>query len=280
VIFASSGANLYFPFLVKESFLTEEPAYNPSERTLFKYTPNENSSFYEVSNGQSPDALAYSETNIPETEARRMRDLYHQEGLERLENHDCLKAYVTQFQVRGNLLLVSKDNNPRDSNFLSALGGPWSRQDWICGSNNCDEGSGVAKQLWEHPEKWEYSNYNVAYCLSERPTERCRLQCSLPLMVVVVLFNIAKAICMFSMLYALDSREESSPIMSIGDAIASYLTRSDDYTKGMCLATMDDIRRAMAMSQRWDTRPKEYKGLHRRRFRAASRTRWGVCCVL
>lgn len=89
------------------------------------------------------------------------------------------------------------------------------------------------------------------------------------------------------------------PIMNIGDTVTSFLARSDLSTRNMGLASLDDLRygaklhlvtrrvadkytyrRAMNMSHRWDTRPKEFKGKRRLRFTAASRTRWALTCAL
>ncbi|KAL1595278.1 hypothetical protein SLS60_009968 [Paraconiothyrium brasiliense] len=156
VIFASSGTKLYYPFLIKESFLTGNPAFDNFTSAVFVYPPNINESFYEVSLGESPDFKAHTYTSSSETEARRMKDLYSQDRLERLETPDCLKAYVTQFQTRGNVLLVSKRTDLEDPDIVSTLGGPWYSQDWVCGSDKCDENSPLAKQLWAQPETWSY----------------------------------------------------------------------------------------------------------------------------
>jgi len=78
-------------------------------------------------------------------------------------------------------------------------------------------------------ETWSFSarstqyefDYQIAYCLSEPQPEKCRLQFSLPLAIIVVFFNVAKALCMFSMIYRLDEKVDKSPIMNIGDIVSS-----------------------------------------------------------
>jgi hypothetical protein len=215
-------------------------------------------------------------------EAERLRALYTNGGLQRLENHECIKTYATQFQKKGSLFLVTK-NESSTYPFISYLGGPWASQDWICKQNNCDDSdssSDLGKDIWAHSENWNIDDTTVAYCLLETPPERCRVQFSLPLAFSVIFINAIKAICMLTMLLKLDEKMNDPPIMNLGDTVTSYLERSDAYTKDMGLTGLDDLRRATNMSHRWDTRPKEYKGTHRLRFSAASRTRWALTSFL
>jgi hypothetical protein len=298
VVFASFGTNLYYPLLVNESFLKPDSPIEPKFTVDDDFGPHDNPNFNIIETKDPPwtDWVQAAQRAAGIGEAKRLKDMYINGGLERLENHDCLKAYATQFQARGSLLLVTSTGigNP----LISTLQGPWATQDWICDSDKCDESSVPAKEIWKNPKTWSFSRktwnkietgfvsepygdeYYVVYCLSEPQPERCRLQFSLPLAIIVVFFNIAKALCMFSMVYRVDGKTDKSPITNIGDMVASYLQRSDAYTKNMCLVAMDDMRRARWVSQRWDTRRREYKGKRRTRFYAASRTRWTFCCIL
>jgi hypothetical protein len=244
---------LYYPLLVKESLLSSEtPAWT----------------WYN------------NQTSIPEVE--RLRTLHATGGLQRLDNYDCIKAYATQFQTKGSLFLVTK-NKTLSPPLLSDLEGPHATQKWICHEDRCDnslESSDEVKRLWEQPETWMIQNMYISYCLSEPLPERCRVQLSLPLAFIVICVNALKAGCMLSMLLKLDEEMSDPPIMNIGDTVTSYLDRSDAHTKNMGLSGLHDLRRSSNMSHRWDTRPKEFKGQRRLRFRAASKTRWGLTCFL
>ncbi|KAF2028392.1 hypothetical protein EK21DRAFT_27986, partial [Setomelanomma holmii] len=113
--------------------------------------------------------------------------------------------------------------------------------------------------LWKNPPSWTFEkngSLTVAYCLSEVLPERCKLQLSLPLSIIVVFFNALKATCMLTMLFRLKEKLSDPPIMNLGDAVSSFLERSDAHTKKLGLRSMDDLRRAMNMAHRWDTRPK------------------------
>jgi hypothetical protein len=285
IVFASFGTNLYYPFLVKESFLELDSPIESNfvESDVFGYNFSPNSDIVPSKNPSWTPSLNGSQTATRIGEAQRLKDMHANGGLERLENRDCLNAYATQFQSRGSLLLVTK-NETHKYHLISIFNGPWATQDWICASGWCEGSSDPTKNLknWSFPTlatQFKF-DYHIAYCLSEPQPERCRLQFSLPLAIIVVFFNVAKALCMFSMIYRLDDKVDKSPIMNIGDIVSSYLQRSDAYTKNMCLVTLDDLRRARWVYHKWDTRRKEYKEKRRMRFRAASRTRWAFCFIL
>tara|TARA_R110002003_G_scaffold1277_1_gene22818 strand:+ start:2674 stop:3501 length:828 start_codon:yes stop_codon:yes gene_type:complete len=215
-------------------------------------------------------------------EAMRMRDKNANGALQRLENYDCIKAYAVQFQTRGSLLLVAKEGWS-ESQSVTSLNGPTADQGWVCEEVRCEvswEISTRIRDLWENPQAWTKDDSAVAYCLSEMLPERCKLQLSLPLAMIVIFFNALKAICMLTMLLRLDEKMSNPPIMNLGDTIVSFLERSDTRTKKLSLRSMDDLRRAMNMAHRWDTRPKAFKDRHRLRFFSASKTRWTLTCLL
>ena len=47
---------------------------------------------------------------------------------------------------------------------------------------------------------------------------------------------------MATMLFGREKKMDHSPIMNIGDTVASFLDRSEATTKNMCLASSDDLR--------------------------------------
>lgn len=73
--------------------------------------------------------------------------------------------------------------------------------------------------------------YPVKGCLSERVEENCKLVFSLPISMVVIACNIVKVACMF--LAAKENRCEV--LVTIGDAVASFLNNPDPTTTGRCL---------------------------------------------
>jgi hypothetical protein len=237
VVFASTGTNLYHPILIRDSLLKLDPSINPYGSESLPW-----SDVHTAYSSINPDLGRHVYDWRPE--AMRLRKLYSEGQLERLENHDCMKSYAVQYQAKGSLFLVT-NNETLNENFSKGLGGPWTKQNWICRDNSCDNSynsSTDTRRLWQHPETWEFDSIRVAYCLAEVPPERCRLQLSLPLAIIVVFFNSLKAMCMVTLLFGLAGKLDHAPIMNIGDTVASFLDRPDVSTKNMGLAASVDLR--------------------------------------
>lgn len=78
---------------------------------------------------------------------------------------------------------------------------------------------------------------SVDHCLSQKVEEKCQLLFSLPICLTVILCNIVKIACM--LVAAHDDRKEI--FLRVGDAVSSFLTRSDPTTEGRCLWSKKDI---------------------------------------
>ena len=110
------------------------------------------------------------------------------------------------------------------------------------------------------------------YCLSKRVREHCKLQFSLTIILVVIVCNMIKTVCMAMISW----KQDPEPLVTLGDAIASFLDRPDVTTKRNCIAgrtRFEDANYRGILVSRWHTQ-------HLRWFRAASRKRWIVCNVL
>lgn len=79
----------------------------------------------------------------------------------------------------------------------------------------------------------------IQSCLSEKTEENCRLILNIPICVVVVVCNAIKLICMY--LAAREDRHEV--LITIGDAIASFLQRPDPTTANDCMADKSTMRK-------------------------------------
>ena len=76
----------------------------------------------------------------------------------------------------------------------------------------------------------ERSNITIDYCLAEpSPLPECTVSLSQTLLAVVVVFNAVKATCFLATLQVCTS---NSPLITIGDAISSFLERPDPLTRG------------------------------------------------
>lgn len=150
------------------------------------------------------------------------------------------------------------------------------------------------------PVPWNPYGKPVQYCLSEVVPERCELSWNLQLGIIVVGCNIIKVICMFLTLW----RHDISALITLGDAIQSFLDRPDPHTQGFCiysdhliqllmkweedapLVVHDfllqrdfyiDVNREQFLSHR---KSKQWRPSARRWWSAVSSVRWWMCVSL
>ncbi len=134
---------------------------------------------------------------------------------------------------------------------------------------------------------WEPFGYQVDYCLAERTEQQCSFNGNLPIVLVVVVCNAVKAIIMLIVAVKLTG----SPLITIGDAIESFLDRPDETTKGVCLLNRDQAalyayvnpyREKTPGQQQWagvekiDVKSRVIRFRTLRWSKAASGRRWSV----
>lgn len=95
-------------------------------------------------------------------------------------------------------------------------------------------------------------------------------------MVVICVVAVSNLVKVFAMLYVAFGNFDS-PLITVGDAIQSFLNRPDPTTSGMCLA-------GKLTFQPWirdqSHGPKEWRLNKKRWFGSASKTRWISCLSL
>ena len=120
---------------------------------------------------------------------------------------------------------------------------------------------------------WEVSGHEIDYCMVEKVEEKCQLRFSLAIMLIVIFANIIKATVMFITIW----KFQTPTLVTIGDAIASFLDNPDETTAGMCLSTKKDFNG----KGNWDnTFPREWIIRSSFWFNAASVKRWFTCNIL
>lgn len=144
---------------------------------------------------------------------------------ERLENHECIAAYGSEFiSDRSDVIPILDPSTPdRLRTYTSVSGGdPMNyaipSYQWICGKNpwsDCDISLVNAKN-WsiyaEEPDQYGGETLRVEYCLSKRASEHCKLILSIPLLGVVVGFNLLKLVGMALTWLCL----ENHPLLTLG----------------------------------------------------------------
>lgn len=226
----------------------------------------------------APTRYAYSQLRVA-------RDLALSDKVVRMDSAACIDAYAEEFQTQhGNVaLVVAQDfrnystydwtdqaelfrSVDLDSKFSS---GPYA---WICGQidrslgdkRGCDE---MIPEIKRNETGWAPFGKKVEYCLSERVEQHCKLRFSTAAAAIVIAINAVKVV--FIGVCAFGMREK--PLLTMGDAVASFLENPDSETKDMCLASKSDIVR---WRKTWGSRLMTFRAVRRRWYSAASSRRW------
>lgn len=144
---------------------------------------------------------------------------------------------------RRNLVLVSSTQNSANS-VLSDHGITHAIDDrsafWICSK---DRGTGPdascdPEAVLENAASWTVWGYPIEYCLGERTEEKCALQFSFDIMIVVIVCNFIGLALMLYVLFCLDAEQI---LTSVGSAMASFLRFPDQTTAGKCLELIREV---------------------------------------
>jgi hypothetical protein len=208
-----------------------------------------------------------------------LRQLHALAGkLDKLDNKDCIQSYGKMYlSDRSNLLLVGSAfpltindtalisyiyiyNEVMDSGDKCAVDPvPWICPRYDCGVACVNRLNEVEPQNWTvkvpaSPASEAVKSHNwtvitaeeaveavsVDYCLSQPTEESCKLQFSLPIAMVIILFNFSKVVIMLILAFGL----REARVQTIGDAVASFLIQPDHIVNGRCLYSTLDFRQA------------------------------------
>ena len=192
--------------------------------------------------------LADNETELAIETLRDTIQSYQQNKsiLDKLTNEDCIRQYTSQIiSRRSDVFLVNKMRYPDDdlygkpyfnysslltSSLVASVSGGTSMNQWKCLDAACTTASGPQhmqiSEVLQHASAWTINDLGVDYCLSQPVPEQCRLQFSLAIMIVVVACNFVKLVCFCIILW----KRHWKPLVTLGDAIASFLDRPDPTT--------------------------------------------------
>ncbi len=236
----------------------------------------------------------------------------HLGKLERLDPADCIMQYSTLLQTsRRNVLLVASDshfpsseNNTFRRNSQVYWAGHFAADifetytySWICSgledySNDC---LNSVSQVKQNPENWRVGTNSshsapVEYCLSETAVPHCKVQFDTTIAVLVTVLNFGKLkfpttiSTMYGLLKISTNLVKTclmiyiafflphEPLVTMGDAVASFLTTPDPTTEGMCLFSQRDFRskHTVAEPRQWLDRRYRWKDATGRTHRATT----------
>lgn len=206
--------------------------------------------------------------------------------LERLDREACFDAYASNFQsTRGDLLLVQPGTDlPVRGPYAGSIGSElatsgcngFQAYEWMCaelglGTEPCPD---KIPWLREDLAGWTPFGYPVKECYSLPTTERCKLLFSPTLCWLVTMLNLLKALLMLTAAL----RAGTEPLLTVGDAVASFMRSPDESTRGLCLTSKKDITESWGSWRESRRLLSEFR--RRRKFATASVGRWGLCLLL
>jgi hypothetical protein len=221
----------------------------------------------------------------------------------KLDNADCINRYLNSVSGAGDVVVVtsmtSTENDLRFKNDTSLIETFGLTEDiskivvWVCSSpqyqlnatNYCWAGN-----LLPVASSWSVNISNqdvpVQYCLAEEPADMddwCGLHFNTDILIIVCAVNFFKAVSvLFTWAFLVqrwhwkrklcrENEEDYRPMVTVGDAVQSFLRRPDDTTQGMCLASQRDFLRRDG----WTARPRTWEGeVEVYRFKLASKKHW------
>ncbi|KAI9884895.1 MAG: hypothetical protein M1823_003302 [Watsoniomyces obsoletus] len=177
-------------------------------------------------------------------------------ALEPLPIRECVQAYSSELvSDRGLSLLILRDFKEKtvyefatSTDRMVTCGGP---------SHKINEPK--INECYDANKDRIRSRYHTspdfaARCLSQRVEEQCRLQFSVVILLVVIACNLIKLGC----LLWTTMRINQPALVTLGDAISSFLQEPDPVTRGYCMASKNQLERGIRIEggkpQRWDAR--------------------------
>ena len=280
-VFSTLCTRQYKIFLVSNEFLLGAPFDMTSLVASYEALPN-----------TTQDAL---ETTLQDYQ----EDLT---SLAILENNACTEAYTAPIiSSESDLLVVLDYSDAINNSLLAVLPNVESRSvnanfdyAFCLFPGTCDASTNPHNWSTDsfasaiaYPDDYEFSykelvfvngevefmsGIRVQYCLSQRVEEHCKLQFSLVIMAIVMICNLIKTVCMGWIAW----KQDPEPLVTLGDAIVSFLNRPDITTKGCCIKERSRFERSRSwasLPSKWDYKPIRW-------FRTASERRWLVCNTL
>lgn len=93
------------------------------------------------------------------------------------------------------------------------------------------------------------SDFQVNYCMAEHVDQVCHVGVSNVLLLAVTICVLVKTITAIIVTVVL-ARRDQAPLVTLGDAIVSFIERPDPATVGMCRIAQRDIRQHLSVSHR------------------------------
>jgi len=217
-----------------------------------------------------------------------------------LWENPALRAAFNSFDYDKWTIAQELKYNYNDSSIL--LGNQWNPTSWMCSTEHllagevCDTATAL-----KNASNWLVTpqNFKVDYCVTQEAEEQCTLKYSYAILVIVIICDGFKVLCLGYVLRQAFKKcsEVDEPLVTIGDAVQSFLETPDENTRNRCLVDLPHVRhmqstgdsargrryeamtpaaRIKANPSLFDSRPLPWIRKHLRWSNAPSRSRWLV----
>ena len=200
--------------------------------------------------GTSYQALEFEDTTLPTVQdAQVLQTQAQNQDLSLLPADDCRSRFDNDMvnDISAVVVVVKEEpssaNNsvitplkyytPRDLN-SSPENGP--SYGWICGyESDCEPNTYASNDTWQLALKEPYEEQNneeiftIDHCLIRTASQQCNVEFSVYLMAIVIICNAIKLSCFSACLLMKSYR----PLITIGDAICSFMSTSDQTSAGL-----------------------------------------------
>ena len=205
-----------------------------------------------------------------------VQDLVADDRFERLDNAECINSYAVDLQTtRRTLVVVSSNASTHDTGSVLGSGNQeyvlperwytlqqgYDPYDWMCGDLDVGQ-HGVKLDTFDNlphcytyiqkfhstPDNWAPSGWHADHCLSEKIEGQCSFNINLAIIWIVVACNIIKLLTMAIVAF---SGTIDRPIVTIGDAVVSFMTIPDRATKNMCLSSRQNVVERLRNYTEW-----------------------------
>ena len=205
-----------------------------------------------------------------------------------LTNEACIRVYMQDYVTANtNVLAVTSALNESsaivNATYPAYVYSSYADSSWVCGdftllsaSGACDTSAVLAEDAnWTigiEIRVGTWTTFPIEYCLSQPVEGQCTLQFSLLIITIVIVCNITKLTCMIMLLL----RQQAKPLVTLGDAVESFLETPDPTTENMCLADRSEF----SAKKPWSAASDSYEPRQLRWFASASWKRWLTCNIL
>ncbi|KAL2839743.1 hypothetical protein BJY01DRAFT_250343 [Aspergillus pseudoustus] len=225
---------------------------------------------YDSPAGKPLDSLDYGADY--EVTFTRLYETAEKGGLKNLTEIECYNAFAETYHTTyGSVILISDDvDSAYDYGHIESEPVWRPLQDWTPHSWMCQYDPVCAAEAEQGNWTLPWDPYRINSCLAERVPQRCRLQYSLPLTIAVIVANLAKAIILGYMSFS----RADPPMLTTGDAVASFLHRPDPFSVGRCLLSAKEVRGSGQSTDDNQYRPVAYHGDRARWYSAVPKRKW------